>query len=377
MARKGAAERTTILKEKLEGEEDLPEGQEISAPDQALQDYLKGIGEDNLSVKIFKQKVGTSKYSYCGETTVDLADEAFIQKNFGEGKYQIRCFYEGKFKGARTIEIEQGIKNPEEEDSGPVFLPSPAASLDPMTLQLEMIREDARTNREILLKMLDRNTGDRTSAMELAQVMAMLNSMKPAQSEGASPMKMFSEMVPFIREMMKLMGGNPPEPEEGGWLGIANKVITQVPDIMKIFRSNPAPLQSAEPENGNTPAIAPQAAALMLPPEMVKQLQWVFSLLKNRAAVNADPLTFVDLAMNTLDIQQTQVIISLLDKPYEEIAALDAELLTPLYRPWFETFFRELKNAIIERNTAGGSESDGADAGSDERVVHPVGTKRP
>jgi hypothetical protein len=358
--------------EVLEGDElgkEAPE-EKTSGPEQELQDYIKSLGESNLAVKIFKQKIGQSAYTYMTVTTVDQATEEYIQENFGAGTYQVRCFLNGKYVGAKTIQIGEGPKKPE-------ILPNPngdeseipAQSLpysDPVLLQIEMMRESAVTNRELLKALIEKSGSEKSSTMELAQIMAMFKTMQPAAETG-NPMKMFSELLPFVRELMKMMGGNPPEEEEGGWRGILKGVIKEVPGMLNMLRPNGA---STAPNNASTTGavLTEGAIPLAIAPEMLKQLQWAFGFLKGRCRVGADPLAFVDFAMNTLDTEQSMNVVQLLDRSYEEIATIDPDLLNAVYRPWFEVFFKGLKDAILERNATAGSQSDGNDVATDERI---------
>lgn len=372
---KGKIRKTTTVEENIspELEEITGEGAEkageISPIDQELQDYIQSIGEPNLSVKIFKQEVGRSAFTYMDMTTVSNATEQYIQENFGPGVYQIRCFFNGKFKGAKTIHIGSGpVKREPESFASPISaLPDNEPTyMNPMQYQLEAMREEARTTRELLLKMIDNNSHAKSSTMELMEVMTMMRGLAPAPSEGLSPMKLIAEILPFVKEIMKMTGANVPAEEETGWLGIANKVVEKVPDMFKLMQRGAIPAP-----NGAAVAIPsiPEGPISFLPPAMQNQIAGIFEFLKGRARVNADPLSFVDLAMNTLDLEQSLNVVRLLDKSYEEIATIDPDILEPtVFRPWFEQFFEGLRNAIKERNNPDGGESDPADPGNNARL---------
>jgi hypothetical protein len=366
MAQRGRPKKITTTTEELIDEtpddKDLIRDGKKATSESEVQEYIQGLGISNLSVKVYRLEPGRTAYTFLGTCPMDMASEEYIQENWGAGAYHIRCFLDGVWKGSKLIKIGSAKivpaeKKAEEITEAPPFNPGS----DPVSLQVEMIREEARTNRELLLKIVENMSHGKSSTMELMEVMTMMKALQPDGGGASGGAKLFSEILPFVREIMKMAGGNVPE-EDTGWKGIIKDVVGYLPDVMKQMKGASVPLQNPSPPG---PMIADGKEPLILPPEKVKQIQFALMFLKGRCRVGADPLAFVDFAMNTLDMEQSLDVVQLLSREYEVIAMLDADLMSPVYRPWFEAFFNGLKDAISERNTPERGEGDGGDAPHD------------
>jgi hypothetical protein len=343
-----------------------------------LQQFFEGLGEGEIVIKIYKFDATTNRPRFMADTGLDGASEAFVQANWGEGRYMMKAYKEGKALGSRTILVGPALQKNIPASVTP--LPPLPLGMDPtMQLQLEMVRQEMQTNREFMKLMVDNmNKGDgKSGAMELAEVMVMLKGVIPPASTAPSILEIMSQTIPLVKQLIEL-GANGGAPAEKGWVGTIKEILPEVggvlrniigarlgasavnsPDPGVAVPSYPNQIRQAAPNGSEIPGLTKEQLVL---------LRQGISFLKTRARRNADADAFVGYVLETLDDEQSLAICSLLERSFEDIAVIDPEILQPVYRPWFEDFFGGLKDAIIERNTASGAGGDAnepkQDAGS-------------
>lgn len=353
----------------------------IPAPSEeetGLQNFLDGLGEGEIVIKIYKFDATTNRPRFMADVGLEAANEAFCQANWGEGRYQLKAYKEGKHQGSRTVLVGPPLQKAAPPQ--PIFLPPVKEGLDAATqIQLEMIRQEMQSNREFMKLMLEsmhQKDNAKSGSMELAEIMVMLKGVMPAPVSGPNILETITQAIPLVKELIGL-GANGGAAPEKTWIDHAKDFLPEVGSIMKTILSSRNGAQPPAPAQTPPAAAMPltvEAPVLGLPPDKLEQIRWYFSMLKGRANAKSNPLVFVDVVMETLDDEQSLAICRLLDKSYEEIAVIDPEILDPIkYRPWFEEFFGGLRDAIIERNSPAGAGSDDneppADAGTGDSGV--------
>ncbi len=345
--------------------------QGISQDEDDLKKFFEGLGGSEVIIKISKYDAASNRPRYLQDTDLEGASEAYIQTNWGEGRYLLRAYKEGTVIGSKTVHIGPPLqKNLPQSAAQPVFVSPPTT--DPLiSMQIEMMREESRLNRDLMLKMIEKIGGnEKSGATELAEVMAMLKPvLTPPAPTGGSALSLISEAIPLVKQLIELgaSGGT----EKKGWMDTVREIVPEVAGVLKSMSASRMPVQSVPtapapvaPYPGGTPVAIPAAPAALanIDPQQIQLIRSAIAFLKTRALRDADPNAFVGYVLNTLDDEQSMSIAKLLERPYDDIAVLDPELVTAVYRPWFEEFFGGLKDALSQRDSTGGQGGDSPDA---------------
>lgn len=334
-----------------------------------LKKFFEGLGGSEIIIKISKYDSATNRPRYLQDTDLDGANEAYIQQNWGEGRYLLRAYKEGSVIGSRTVLIGPPLKSNAPQPAPLSFLPAlEKPGLDPLVLmQLEQMREEAKTNRELLMKLIESNMGgSKSGAMELAEVMAILKPVitPPAAAAGGGILEILGAAIPLVKQLIDLGAGGGAQ-EKPSWMSMVKDlgpdVLRTVGQMMQQRNSVPMqtiPMVESYQQNPPAPAVIQpalnQSQIAGIDSNQLEIIRGYMSYFKEKVRKNASPDTFINLVLDTLDEERSLVIANLLDRSYEEIATIDPEILTAVYRPWFEAFFGGLKDALSERDTTGG-----------------------
>jgi hypothetical protein len=366
----------------------IPQAEMLMQDDIDLKKYLEGLGGgSDVVIKINKWDTATNRPRFMYDTDVEGASESAIQANLGEGRYLVRAFKEGHILGSKTVYIGPPLNKPAVTPPAPVVVQTGNDGM--MNAQFAMLQEQIRSNQAMMLEMIKAmGTGNqRSGTAELAEIMVMMKPLMapPAATAGGSPLSIISEAIPLVKQLIDLGSGKSPD-EDTSMGGIIKEVIREVPNVFAMFqaaKARPAQ-QTAVQLPVATPGVKVQLPGAVqaepeipgLTPDQLSLIRNVaMPFLKGRAKKNANPITFVDYVLETLDDDSSMAIVKLLDLPFEQFAVIDPEIMEPVYRPWFENFFGELKDAISKRIDAGGDGGDDIDPPDDEKPS-PVGLQK-
>ncbi len=393
---------TTKLEEKLpdppvdqaapiDAEELPPTEENVQAQDDL--DAFMRTGAPDTIVKIYKIDP-TKGEAFVGQGAPGETSEELIQENWGEGRYIIRLVGpDWKWRRQRRILIGPPPKSPAPAASQ--AMPAAAAAApttidQAITMQIDMIKAQIAADKEILLELVrNRQPAAGTSFTELAAAMSELK--KVVTPPNHEIFGLVNQIVPLVKSLIEL-GANSGGEKSG--MGIVKEILSEVPEVLRNLRPAqplvPAAAAPAAPLRIVHPAPAAGAVTEGQPAEAsplpaideraIAQLRWGIGFLKSRARARQDPVQWVETVLNTLDCEQSHAVAQLLDRPWVDIAKLDPEIDSAMYRGWFEVFFSELKNALSERNDTAGPGGDagepGADAGPGDGGV-PLGPDDP
>lgn len=306
---------------------------------------------DAAKVKIYRyDRNGTLVYA--GTTDPRNCSEEFLQDTYGEGKYYLKLFDgQGKNIKAKTVFIgpdETGLNMPVTPGA-----PGPAAGNSMMQFQIEQLRGELTSQREQtnrLLELLIDNraaapapAADKTSMKDLVEGLAAVQQMIAPKE----PTSLLAEMVGFFKQGIEIGStGN----VDGGWKGIVGDAIKAIPQVAKEFKAQPPDAVN----NGEQPTM-----------DEATLLKHGLAYLKTRAAINADPGLWVDFITSNMDEAQWQPLFKLINQPFEQIGQIDAEILQPQYRPFFEQLYNGLRDALSSKPDTAGETGDEADASVD------------
>jgi hypothetical protein len=372
---------------------------DLDTDDEDIRKWTESFGDEDSYVKIMKLD-SKGRLIFISQTDRDTACEVFLQENWGEGKYKLNLYKaDNTYLKSKTLYIGPGKDKPRQLDN-----PQPADNSqksDSSDLVLKMMIEQNRSNQQLLAEIIKaQGNNGKSGAQELAEIMAILQSSMPKPAEQPSTTKLLIEVLPVVKEIVALgkgiTGGGG---ESRNWLDTIKEMAPELLTTMKQMSANKAAANAAAgsaPPMGNRPFhptdTPPEGVRVNLPaaepgePEMdlsklpglsladAMQLRTGIMFLKRQALSGKDPAVFVDFVLNTLDENQAAGLLKILDRQYEDVSILDPELLSPIYRPWFEAFLTELKNAISESDNSSGDPGDQGDVIQDAGPV-PAGVQ--
>ncbi len=326
-------------------------------------------GEGDIVVRIYKYDDASNHPRYRMQADPESVSEAYIQEQLKAGRFLLRVFKEGRAVGSKTVYIgDPPLSVQKDNDDRITALPAaPApAGLDPLlALQLETMRQDNQNQKELLFKIIDKlgNNGKSNSSItELVEVMTVMKQLNPPPAP-ENPLKMLADAFPLVEKLIDMVssGGGSQKPS---WLGLAGDLVKEVP---KMLGSIIAAKNGKAASDVSTSSLAVDSQLLQIDGEALEGLRQGLFFLKTRAQKNSDPGLFVDLTMDTLDQKQSLALVSVLERPYEEIAKIDPDLLNPAIRPWFEKFFEVLKNALQQSVNSIGDTSNQSNPADNEQ----------
>jgi hypothetical protein len=294
---------------------------------------------------------------YCGRLGSNEASLEWLQTNYGGGRYLLMYHDpQKKIRGLRRFNIADPLKAVPLVALPALPLPVPGG-LDPMVhLQLETMREDMKTNRELMLRMVD-NLGARQSEgggggglTELVTALAGLRDLtKPSDGQ-------ISGMISMLEKGISLGASGGVQPKSEGMMGIVREWAPVVGEALRTAMSaRGGGVLPAEPvENPND---VPGTALVSVPGRAVDSQQQIdranltkgLVWLKKRCLAGMHVESALDLLMFSIDDPDWQFLFDFVPISYEEWGKIDADLLKPQFRPWFEALLNELKAQVGAR----------------------------
>jgi len=345
---------------KQEFEENEIDNSKPAADDEAdtLDAFFKAL-PGGSTVKIHRyNRMGNLEF--VGSTPVENISEEWIQMTFGGGKYVLRLTdSQGKYRGTRTIYLAAPIDGP--PAAMPAAMPAaqveyegfneapatPAFSgMDPMiTLQIETMREEARTNRELMAHLIEKiGNGNAPAGPTMPEMMAMIASMRTV-FQPAEPAEKLTGMMELLKTGIEIGQTGSVDGKKEGIMGIVKDIAAALPGAIQgiaALRSQAAPAQAG-------PSQAPPAGELPAGDGM-QMLVMGIKYLKQKALLGKQPEFYAEFILNSLEDPQWQPFLRYLETPYEDFAKIDPDLLRPEYRPWFERMLNEVKAGVAEMN---------------------------
>lgn len=343
---------TTTIEEQTDGQapieaEDLLSQQTAEQVETTnLVEQMKALGNVGARCMLYRADKFKSAMCFVGAVTPEILSEEYIQEEYGEGRYQIRVIDAGgKFIVHKTVEI--GPPRSAQSTQAKVAVLPPVVGDPLMQARLESMMQEQVTNREMMLRLIDKigaHDGQQSTLTEFASVITTVQALMPKATTAADAIK---EAVGIFREGMKLgaSGGG----AEKGWMETIKDVLGSLPELIagaKTMSAIQQPQTVAIEPGLNPPGDSPEN-------QQTEMLRQGIAYLKLKARQGKDPGLWIDVIADNLDDPQWLPLAAKLDLPFEEIARIDAELLTPLYRPWFVKLFAGVRDALHERVSFG------------------------
>lgn len=347
-------------------EEYEKEIEEVKAdPDEeTIASIVESLGVENLRCRVYRQDT-YGRPRFVTSLPATYISEEFLQEKFGGGAYVVHFLNEkGQYAKSKTLRIENPVDSPAVEPASEKWMPQPpenAPPAEPGFGQMEMIREEMRSQKELMLELIRQigNNNRNSTLNELAQAIAMLRETTAPPAGGAS---VVSEMIGILKQGIEIgaSGGVP----EKSWKDIAYDALKVAPAFLSQLRGAPEG-GGTHPNGGEDP--------------MIQNLRAMIAYLKPKAMAHKDVGLWVDVVMDNREDPQWQPLLAYINVPYEVLAQkVDPELLDPRYRPWFEGLFMGIKNALTASQIPGDVDSDGSGGdGDDASVDEEPGTNQP
>lgn len=321
--------------------------------------FIQSLAPVDARVKIWRFD-DAGREVFQGVCQVDSVSEEFIQTRYGEGDYTVRLVNPaGTYVGTRKISIGPApIKEPT-----PIAVPQPVESREQLlSMQIEALRTELNNQRELVYRLVDRlGAGDGRPSSgigEVAEALKMLHGF----AQPPTMLNSIADIISVVKQLRDISAGSG-EGETRGVVGVIKDVVQAVPEALAAMRG------TASVERRNfVPALPDTAPPAQITAEdsRLGLLRVGINYLKAKARARSDVGLYVDFIADNFNDPQWYPFVSLLERPYEEVTKIDAELLQPLYRPWFESLLNELRNAISDRSVTTGTVRDASDASGDE-----------
>lgn len=328
--------------------------------------FLSAFAGQPVIVKIHRHTAG-GKLEYVSEGDLDTVNEKMIQDSFGGGRYRLMIYSTEKpgIIANRTLHIS-GVSKINQPPPPPDLKTDPTLTL--LQMQIENMNQQNRQNQEMMLKMIEQFghvAGGRPESASLPELIESMGTLKTflTPPPSSSPLDLLSGILPLATKLIDLGAGRPASESSGGFGDTLKDIIKEVPNLMRGFAmaksQAPAPVVSGPaqipPPPGQRQALDPADPA-------VAPVLGYIGFLKTRCLQGQDVSLWIDTVLATLDTEQSDLVIKLLDRPYEEIAIIDPDLLDIKYRSWFENFFGGLKDALLGDGIAAGESGNSLDA---------------
>lgn len=320
--------------------------------------FLKRIGNDAI-IKIFRKEF-TGKIVFCGEVSPEYFSEAYIQKYHGAGDYSIKAMLGGRYVigGSRQISIAPAI-NQEVNDPDPLPTVMPpvfnSPSVDPSTLQMEMIREEMRMQRDLMMKIIEKSSS--APAIDLPNIIASLANVArmftPPAITPVNPLANVESVMNLISKGIEIGQTGSVEPKKEGVMGYIKDLAPVIGEVI----GNLLPAR-ANGGGGSATVQSVPSRQVSEAPEIAQSRAMLaagIAYLKRKALSGADVGLYIDFIGDNMSDPQWTPLVQMIHKPYDEVAgALDPELSQMPYRPWFESLF----NGVRELIKPSGAEAD-------------------
>jgi hypothetical protein len=343
---------TTTIEEQA-GDENVIEAQDsLSQPSverieaNNLVEQMRSLGNVGARCMLYRADKYKTAMCFVGAVAPEIVSEEYIQEEYGEGRYQIRVIDSGgKFLVHRVVEI--GPPKSAQLAQAKVAVLPPAVGDPLMQARLESMIQEQATTREMMLRLIDKigaHDGQGSTLTEFAAVITTVQGLMPKAATATDAIK---EAVGIFREGMKLgaSGGG----AEKGWMETIKDVLGSLPELIAGAKTMSA-MQQVQPVT-EVSALNPSAESVEN--QSAEMLRQGIAYLKLKARQGKDPGLWIDVIADNLDDPQWIPLATKLDLPFEEFARIDAQLLTPLYRPWFMRLFAGVRDALHERVSSG------------------------
>lgn len=317
-------------------------------PDQSIEEFLAGIGDDATKVVVYRYDPQTAKQDYCGSLPwpgVDVPEE--IRKRWGGGRFSIR------FYGPPTSDRQSGyVGHKMLGVAGPVRDLSRVLEPEAETERDRRRAEEAEARVAELERM---KTEDRVTAAleELKGFVRELRNPPPAADQVAPfrlalelVREMQTRLVPHVetplkdgKDMLELfrMGlelGRETAAAPGPYDTVVERVGIPLVRILEARMSSPAPQLAA----GNPPS-GPRDLRAALEPFVPHLASW--------AARGVDALTRADLIADELPLEWHDAVAELVSSGSAVTTLLDWFPQLAAHRPWVETLVSGLREDLI------------------------------
>lgn len=321
----------------------IPAGENTQLHDLEIREMKEKFPTSNrISVK----RLDTTKKTWetLGSVAADVLDEDYMIDEFGPGRYTLQFRdAEGRVLGAKTtIDIgERARPNPH------VRPPAPAAPIAELTgtSQIELLKQELERRDAMMLRMIDaiaqRQTAPAPQLTEMVTALASMQKLMPAAP--AAPPPTFSEKL-MERAFNMAAKGNGAD-DEGG-----NELFSFLRDVWKEVK--PQLMPQASPA---APAADDDVE------ETTVDLTALFTELKSKCEKQRTPAMVAEMIVDQAEANANfhAIVCELIERPFEELAALDVDLTMPAYRDWFLKLYEELRVRLLgSPNDTGGSGGD-------------------
>lgn len=375
-----------IVRTELEMPEDQPAAAAEITPvapevtdsaDESLRTFIASFGNNPGKVTIYKYDRNGNAV-FCGAGLPGVVDEEWLQFSYGAGRYQVRLTDDkGRYLRSRIVHIAAGPADDATYNPPMAVPPAAPAAVQPFSPSPPMdgageysaIQAEISGMRDLMMKLIDKVVDSRGGGgSSLVELTAAIQAVKE-MSAPASPADQVKEIIGVLKTGIEIGQTGTITGDKPGWLGIVQGVAEALAPVAASLMRRPGQPAPAVHPPSVAPANPPAAIAQPADPRL-DLLRRGINYLKPKARAGKAWETYVDFILDNMEDTEWLPFLELLDKPYEEIAQVDPDLTTPLYRPWFESFLMGLRNAIAESNAS-------AEAGPDGDASNPGDNAKP
>src|SRR5262245_21242230 len=328
----------------------LADDAELQQNYQTIREFYNSRASDDAVVMILRHtESGHAEFVAQGSPTV--IDEPWIQTRFGGGRYIFRLRTpEGEYLAQSTVFIAA----PSALSMAGAGPPATGEGADGARLQIDLLREQLSRQQEMMLHLIDRPApaaapgGAGGNLLQLVQAVGALR-------ELASPQSQVQGVIDALSEGLKLGMKQSTPPDAVDKVSTVLKIVDKVGEMLPRVIGPPGapPPQGSPVHAAPAPSGSPAPAAAPAEDMQKSMLQNAIRYLKTR--IGRDPGVWADWILENLDDPNWAPLATLIDKPFEEIAAYigDDDLNREPYRSWFARLLGELKNGFSNPDTDG------------------------
>lgn len=342
-------QKTIITKETVDAETEAvatsDDGQEQETPPEDILCFLQRFAKArNVVVKRLDRQTG--RQVYVGQSSPEHCTEQWIQESFGAGTYDLQLrTAEGHYIAQRRIEIGEGP--PKEKDVSPLPQANPGndAVVAMLQMQVQMMQSQMQAQTQMFASMVEKLSGNGGTPTPIRDIIEAVASLKTMSGGGDSGEKI-TNMIELLQKGIEIgQTGEVREKREG----IMDYVKEIIPVVAKGLRglvpANGA-ARSPDPVSPGGPAPAP-ALQDETQARIISMVRQGLNFMKSRALAGKSTDFWIESVLDNADLPEYRAFLELLgDKSYDEIAAIDPDLLKPQFRPWFEKLFEGIKAGL-------------------------------
>ena len=325
-----------------------------------LTEFFESIAGSANHIKIYKIVEGTK--AYCGTAEPSVVNEDYLLKNWRGGRYHLQATMNGHYVtgGTRQITIYEPPIDPaslraRNEDIS-------AGRDGGRDGEINILREQINRQHEMVLKILEQNSKG-NNAPTLPEIMGMVRDMQ-AMSKPPDIMAVLPNILDLFKTSVELARDSAGGGDKGmNWIGLIEKVADKLPAMIGqvgAMRANPS-RPGAERD-----AETMQAQADVL-------LREALAYLKRKHANGKTSESVCDTILDNMDdASYHNLAVLILNRPFEQIAALDADFGQEPMKSWLLKIYTDLKLGVSNEDSEpvtgpGGGASDvaGNETGDD------------